>query len=453
MRGEDEDRAVAVDDADEAREPQRESMRGSPLPSKYGDAAASMSANACWIPPRSALEFGGITAAHRQWVGIDAHWGHWDALPLAVPYRPVRRPRKACSCSLESARVAHALPAHSFSATVRFASTLVALGADVDLEDGRFMARNFRLERSLPPPRVASYLPEADLDLVAAGDSINQLDAWNAHHDNYLDRSVRAGWRGDPFNAADPACPETFTRQGPLDEFGYCDDDLDLVRLEDLGAIARRTARSPESLRDLLSTAAIENQTTARLSRSTQDEVQDVLATWQENSDLDNRPMFAGFWEHAQAALAHPRSGWADEVRDRLGLAHYDPALRARPDGIDVVVFRYPVSLLPRMAGEEVRALARPTVLDGALSSAFCTAPAGTGRGSTIDLAARADDAWDEVVHPAIPLQPQHVWAVDVVRTPSPTGLAYARGIHLESVCEHADPEFRQLADSTDGDL
>jgi hypothetical protein len=102
----------------------------------------------------------------------------------------------------------------SFSIAPSFAASLEELSDAGSLQDGRFPARNNRLEHTLPDDRVSSYLPTGDLDL-GAGPAVEKLDAWNGHHDAYLAMCVRRGSRAKPFQAADADTPETFLVSSP----------------------------------------------------------------------------------------------------------------------------------------------------------------------------------------------------------------------------------------------
>jgi len=278
------------------------------------------------------------------------------------------------------------------------------------------------------------------------------MTSWNAHHALYLKESVRAGSRTDVFDASAASTPETFRLRDPLDEFATTDGVLELVRIEDLGAIARRSCADVVTLRAWAEAVALDRRTNAKATAVESAKLNDRLQIWQGAGGLDNRPVFVGFWESVAEVLETPSVTWANTVRDRLGLSLYDPGSRLRKR-IDVVAFRYPARLVQRTSRRGGCLLARPTVLDGGLSTAFCTAPAGCGRGSCLDLSGGGSDTpWQEALHPPLNYTADMVWAVGSITSAVPSTLADARAIHLAAVCD-ANPDFWALAVETDGDL
>jgi hypothetical protein len=336
-----------------------------------------------------------------------------------------------------------------FSTAPTLASTLETLSQADNIRNGRFPARNFRLEWQLPQSRIENYTNTATI-ANAVMDPSETLKWLNRFHNQYLARFVQAGARMDKFDTDSTDCPEPFRLSLGLDEFGHSEDGLFLVRLEDLDIIARDAQVSKNELREVVNDVAVVNRQGVGDRSREQEALADILRQWQER--LDNRPIFAGYWDDAQSVLADPQPGWAEELRDRLGLLHYDPT--RKPDmEIDVVVFRYPVRLIPRYSRSGPRLLLRPTVLDGSLSEAFCTAPAGTGVGSTIDLAGRDDIPWQEVIHPPIEYKPEHAWAVDSIKACPSRDLGHSRAIHLIKLCLDATLNFQELCNVIDGDL
>lgn len=313
----------------------------------------------------------------------------------------------------------------------------------------RFLARNFRLEQEIQDSRIKSYSSRIDT-FVSTVQPLEALERFKLYHNQYLDGCVNPGARMDRFDPTASDCPETFQLGLRLDEFGYSEDNLELIRLEATSFIARIAGVSPLDLHRLAMEVAEDVRNEIDNPPKGQ-ELGDVLFRWQEY--LDNRPTFAAFWDDAQSILADPQSGWAEEIRDRLGLAHLDPISRRAGAEIYVIVFRYPVRLIPRGERAGTRLLLRPTVLDGGLSEAFCTAPAGSGVGCTVDLAGRNDRAWQEVIHPSIEMRPEHVWAAGTIKTRAPEDLSDPRALHLIKLCERATLEFQNLCELTDGDL
>jgi len=221
------------------------------------------------------------------------------------------------------------------------------------------------------------------------------------------------------------------------------------VRVEDLDSIANRTRTPRNEIRDIANDIATSNRDGVG-DKAKWEPLTYILQSW--HDILDNRPVFATYWEDAQSVLADPKPGWAEELRDRLGLVHYEPAQKSGGE-MDVIVFRYPVRLIPRLNRTGPRMLLRPTVLDSRLSQAFCTAPAGGGVGSALDLAGRDDDPWREVIHPPVELKPEHIWAADTLTASPPADLATSRALHIIKLCHRASPDFQELCNAVDRDL
>jgi hypothetical protein len=317
------------------------------------------------------------------------------------------------------------------------------------LSDGRFSARNFLLESNIPGDRVRQYLGRPDQPLPS-GDDLHDLQQFSYFQNNYLSEELRLGVRTDAFDATHADCPETFRPGRSLVEFGGADDNLLLVRMDDISFIADHAGVSELEMLALLETLAPQVRS-GKIDATLRSTCGNLLRKWQDS--VDNRPLFTGFWEGAELSMRDPKPGWATELRDRFGLVHYDSMLRHRTAGIPAVLFRYPVTLIPRSSPGGPRFLVRPTVLDAPLNEAFYTAPPSSGIGSTVDLTIRDDDPWLELLHPAIQFRPEHVWAVDTVTFPSKDELAAARGRHVLKVCNVAPNDFVDLCQVVDGDL
>jgi hypothetical protein len=280
-------------------------------------------------------------------------------------------------------------------------------------------------------------------------------------HQAYLRSQVFLPGHGDgPPRAVDPrdhvACPETFRQGISGSPFAAADRRLDLIRVEELRFVARFGGATAERLRELA-----RKRMAGHLGGGEQTELEDILGAWA--FGIEVRPVFAAFWEDVRdlfgARAAADPPDWADALRDRLGLAHLDPGWRKAPGdaargSIEVLVFRYPVAVIPRLLGRRgVRPLVAPTVLDGAHSPAFCPAPPGDpGTGHTVDLGARSELPRREILHPTVAFQATHVWRIGTIRRAIPHDiLPVARGMHLVQIREANDrPDY---ATGTDGDL
>lgn len=337
-----------------------------------------------------------------------------------------------------------------FAKSLAFMDILEFISAqELEFGEDRFAARNFRLECGLLPQRVDGYLCSSPLPPYVA-DPAEAVQGLDAFHKRYIRQHVQAGVRTDLFTQTATSCPDTFRPGCHLDEYGMADDNLDLVRIEDLRFLARIALWESSEASPLLARVAESNRANRPITAEDQHDCQALLTSWQQASD--NRPLFATFWEDAKEVLSSLAPNWAEELRDRLGLAHYDPSTRMGP--IPIVVFRYPVRRVPRRKGVKERFLVRPSVLDGTLNPAFYTGPPGSGVGSTVDLTLRDDDPWQEVVHPAMPLGPGDVWAVGQVTAAAPDPLTSTRGHHsLKLMLKDPDSDFSLLCEEVDGDL
>lgn len=217
------------------------------------------------------------------------------------------------------------------------------------------------------------------------------------------------------------------------------------MRVEEAGFVARRAGQPDARLLSLARDTLRADAAAARV-------LDALLETWARKIEL--RPVFAAFWEDLSdvfgATPGEDPPGWADELRDRLGLAHHDPAARA--GRIDVLIFRYRVDAVPGPKSNHAqRLLVPPTVLDGRFSPAFCPAPTGGLTGHTLDLGG-GSRLCREVLHPTLPFRAVHLFRVGAIERPvSPGLLREARGLHLAAV--RAASAREDYALGTDGDL
>jgi hypothetical protein len=272
-------------------------------------------------------------------------------------------------------------------------------------------------------------------------------NSWQNRHEHYLDQRVRLKQplSGPPrtLNLARlAACPETF-RFSEGFTFAAVKTDLDLLRIVSARPVAK-AARVAEG--EFLVRAREVLASGDRGSIAWRDLV-GYLGFW--SSRLDIRPVYATFWQDQRDLFESDRPDWADILRDRLGLLHLAPVFGVE---IPVLVFRYPVSEVPRHAQlREGRPLAAPTVLDGELCEAFCPAPKGETCGRVVDLSAPFEEPSREIVHPFFPYRVEHLFRVGIVRRPLPSSLREARKAHLlavQTLCSRPDYGM-----GTDGDL
>lgn len=311
--------------------------------------------------------------------------------------------------------------------------------------EARFPARNFLLDEGVLAERMDSYHH-------TAGVGFPDSDAWVAGHKDYLRGKIALDQnRGVP-KKLDPKradrCPETFRHEAAFRAHGQAYRDLRLVRVVQAEFVSRWGGIDLESLLD----AGREVVAANAVGRSALDEAGDLLdsalTVWGERCDL--RPVWATFLQdHADLLGPEPAedtNGWADELRDRLGLSHFQ-LLSSK--SLPILVFSYPVSDVPDRKGFRGKPLAVPTVLDGDLSVAFCPAPGEDPVGRLVHLAAVEREPSREVVHPFFVPEAKHLFRVGEVRRAAPSDLARARARHLQALRNRR----ADYADSTDADL
>ncbi len=164
--------------------------------------------------------------------------------------------------------------------------------------------------------------------------------------------------------------------------------------------------------------------------------VQQFFDDW--NKARDNRPGFAAFLDEVKSEAE--AANWPDQLRDRLGLGHYNPA-PSQP--IPVALMRY--SLNEVLQNQKrlgwPAALALPTALDGGMHPFFFPVPKGHPYGATLHLEAdRGDSLTAEILHARLDYQLQHLWKLGWIRVPhrypenqasSAAPLRQARDLHL----------------------
>lgn len=135
----------------------------------------------------------------------------------------------------------------------------------------------------------------------------------------------------------------------------------------------------------------------------------------------------------------------------REGDVELDDLLAASREGgnLPILVFVYPVSVVPDRRGFKGKPLAVPTVVDGELSPAFCPAPGSDPVGRVVNLAGEDREPAREVVHPFFVPEAEHIFRVGEVTRPVPADLAATRTRHLR----HLRDLRPGYAAATDADL
>ncbi len=321
------------------------------------------------------------------------------------------------------------------------------------LDPDAFVARNFLLDEGIVPERAASYRE------VCSRSQETTREEWKGAHETYLADNVHRESPGESIpTTLDPgdedACPETFRFIDPASPFLSSDSKLHLVRVETLSFVARGSQQLALEERHSEVRRLAETFISRRGVEQRQ-RLEDVLRSWAQQIEL--RPVYAGYLEDLVDLFgetpAEDAPGWADALRDRLGLIHLDPALRRRP--IEILVFRYPVSAVPKLkrrARGVRRPLVPPTVLDGSHSAAFLPAPHGSLTGHAVDLAAEVPRPFREIVHPSVAFRARHLWRVGTIERPVDLeNLPAARGLHILGIRKISDRS--DYAESTDRDL
>ena len=249
--------------------------------------------------------------------------------------------------------------------------------------------------------------------LRAFEDVVNSADAPDPLPDRqtwYWKRFVRDG---------DPV-PDTFAiafepawlGPGPLEPF------QPIVRLEDL-----RTPLENQGLDLAALQTALRKDQVAVLDR--------FVTSW--NDARDARPAFAAWKDQVLDELAEP--DWPDRLRDRLGLAHYDPT--AGP--IPVVLMEYTVQDVLNEANALglTQAFTAPTVLDTGPWPYFFPAPKELPYGRAMPLSPLWDDnqLLAEMLHVRLTYSRNHIATFgEVRRRPAAFDLKELRNHHLLSL-------------------
>nr|VFJ56371.1 MAG: hypothetical protein BECKFM1743C_GA0114222_101753 [Candidatus Kentron sp. FM]VFJ56597.1 MAG: hypothetical protein BECKFM1743A_GA0114220_101713 [Candidatus Kentron sp. FM]VFK11251.1 MAG: hypothetical protein BECKFM1743B_GA0114221_101733 [Candidatus Kentron sp. FM] len=315
------------------------------------------------------------------------------------------------------------------------------------------VARNFLLDEGIGRERAGHYRSHGAMAAHASPED------WRISHNAYLKEWVRIenDDLGPPgyIDADDPeGCPDTFRFPVSHSALGHA-LATDLIRVQKVSSLTRALK---ESAGDLTALAAVALEGEREASRR----LDEVLGRFARKRNY--QPVFAGLWEDLSdlfgAAPDQDPPGWADDLRDRLGLDGYDPKqsdpIAPAERGLDILVFRYPVGAVPRLSGLTGRArpLTVPCVLDGGFSPAFCPSPRGFGTGHTVDLAgARScDKLTREILHPAMGLRSEYLFRIGSIQRPvASDAMQVQRGLHL--TCLRKNFERPHYGEHTDRDL
>lgn len=221
--------------------------------------------------------------------------------------------------------------------------------------------------------------------------------------------------------------PHTFDPAlGParLSEIGV-DPYLKIVRLESLTRPLSYWRTKP----DVVALEAL-RQAHASGDTATMDE---FLGVWNESNVRDHRPAFAA-WKH-QLDNELGSDDWANLLRDRLGLEHYDGSAEAIP----VALMEYRVMDVATAATDARIAdpITAPIVLDIRPGPYFFPSPGELAYGRAMSLVPimNDDDLLAEMLHVRLPYRREHVMRLGVInRAPVVHDLRMLRNNHLHAV-------------------
>ena len=199
-----------------------------------------------------------------------------------------------------------------------------------------------------------------------------------------------------------------------------------IVRLERIEQeVLARAGLSVTALRE-----AVDSRNESQIDR--------FVAIW--NGWRDERPLFAAWKDEVLAELRAP--DWAVQLRNRMGLAHYDPD----PGPIPVLLMEYQVAdvLSAASARGVATAFVAPTVLDSGPWPWFFPSPVGLHYGRTVALRPSASTLLTEVLHPKMDYTPNHIMRVGEIAdrldpAPSVRERRNAHLAHLRAVATRPD--------------
>ncbi|MBF8275866.1 MAG: hypothetical protein HW390_939 [Candidatus Brocadiaceae bacterium] len=277
----------------------------------------------------------------------------------------------------------------------------------------RVIAENFILEERLTGQREDSYESH-----IAAPANVGD---WQEGHEGYVAEKINVV----------SGTPETFTAQNQPNLISKLDENQYLVRLENATRLGNALGLTNNELIDYLSTF-IKNPG----DKDAPAIVEKILADW--NKTRDHRPVFVGFWDEVKDLMVDPEGKdrdapeWANRLRDRFGLGHYDPD---EGEPIPVVLLRYRVSDVINGRPADPKFAAVPNVLDSKWSPFFCPTPVnGWNEGQSLDLTAGNKDEYAlncEIVHRYIAYRASYFYRAGwITKSPGRT-CEEARRIHF----------------------
>jgi hypothetical protein len=210
--------------------------------------------------------------------------------------------------------------------------------------------------------------------------------------------------------------PHTFTAEYNPADLGPIDEDQRIVRLESLTTPLRAQSLTLAQLQEAAA-------------NGWNDVIDGFLDEW--NRSRDHRPAFAAFRGEVFGEVTDDAE-WANRLRDRLGLAHYDCTKGPEP----VALMGYTVREVLRQAARAGPGctFTSPTVLDTGPWPYFYPAPAQIRCGRTMSLFQVKDDSelFCEILHVRLTFRRQHIVRLGEITRPVPDfDLKALRNHHL----------------------
>jgi hypothetical protein len=301
---------------------------------------------------------------------------------------------------------------------------LKGASASEDPEE-RACAQNFLLDERPPTAAGAVYGRHFE------GAPVTGVDDWCDRHRSYATEHLYI----DP---DEPLVAYTFLPDNGHNRVTQVDPRLNLIRVEEAGWPCSLRGHSFEELRQRVQ-AFHDGDPAAR------DLLQAVCDAW--NAQRDQRPAYVTTEIQVEDILVDGVDDWAVQLRNRLGLGHFDPGPAGRP--VEILVMRYTVAeVIAALEGQGHPAI--PTVLDGGISCFFFPSPLPRPDaveapiyGRTVNLTpVDSENDYEmgcELVHPRIAYRPEHFYRLGVIDEPVTLPLARARAFHLPWVQLYAE--------------
>lgn len=301
---------------------------------------------------------------------------------------------------------------------MRFSSATLQSAVDAlrlcSAQEDRARADNYVFEEAVSAERKATF----EVFLGVRADAQGLLDG----HVDYVRNNLEI----------DGETPDTFRKDLRPAGTGDIDEAEELVRVEGLGGplMLHFGLSASDGIDALLK--CYEELKAAWENTSPGDNalVNKFLSTW--NGKRDERPAFAAFLDGLRDDAEH--ADWQHLLRDRLGLAHYQP-----PPGlpIPVAIVVYSVKEVTSAAHADAQPVTCPTVLDSKPWPYYFPAPTAIpyGRAMALRTDGGEESLQPELLHTRIEYKRNHVRAMALIERPwGPAELKDLRNHHLLKV-------------------